>query len=78
MKSENTENFADVDVSDYFAQELAIARNTGIVGGIGDNKYAPRKPITRQDMMVIVYRALQSQSLLLEEKGDRRMAVDEV
>ena len=78
MKSENTENFADVDVSDYFAQELAIARNTGIVGGIGDNKYAPRKPITRQDMMVIVYRTLQSQCLLLEEKGDRRMAVDEV
>ncbi|MBQ2743165.1 MAG: S-layer homology domain-containing protein, partial [Oscillospiraceae bacterium] len=43
-----------------------------------DNKFAPRSTITRQDMMVIVYRALQSQSLLLEEKGDRRMAVDEV
>ncbi|MBQ6901997.1 MAG: S-layer homology domain-containing protein, partial [Oscillospiraceae bacterium] len=72
------ENFADVEESDYFATELAIARNCGIVGGIGDNRYAPRSTITRQDMMVIVYRALQSQSLLLEEKGDRRMAVDEV
>ena len=30
-----------------------------IVGGIGENKYAPRISITRQDMMVIVYRALQ-------------------
>ncbi|MBQ3224340.1 MAG: S-layer homology domain-containing protein [Oscillospiraceae bacterium] len=96
LTSDNTENFADVSASDYFAAELAIARNTGIVNGIGDNKYAPRNTITRQDMMVIVYRALQSlslplegseaqpnvgaddKSLLLEEKGDRRMAVDEV
>ncbi|MBR3848584.1 MAG: S-layer homology domain-containing protein, partial [Oscillospiraceae bacterium] len=58
LESENAENFADVDESDYFAEELAVARNTGIVGGIGDNKYAPRNTITRQDMMVILYRAL--------------------
>ena len=59
LKSEDTENFADVSASDYFAPELAIAHNTGIVNGIGDNKYAPKNTITRQDMMVIVYRALQ-------------------
>ena len=58
MTSDNTENFADVADSDYFASELAIARNTGLVGGIGENKFAPRNNITRQDMMVIVYRAL--------------------
>jgi len=78
LESDSTENFADVSADDYFAAELAIARNTGLVNGIGDNKFAPRNHITRQDMMVIVHRALQSQSLLLEEKGDRRMAVDEV
>ncbi len=77
-ESDNTENFADVSSSDYFASELAIARNTGIVNGIGENKFAPRNTITRQDMMVIVYRALQSQSLLLEEKEGFRTAVDEV
>ncbi|MBQ6697777.1 MAG: S-layer homology domain-containing protein, partial [Oscillospiraceae bacterium] len=60
LESENTENFADVSASDYFASELAIARNNGIVSGIGDNKFAPRNSITRQDMMVIVYRALSS------------------
>ncbi|MBQ7053861.1 MAG: S-layer homology domain-containing protein [Oscillospiraceae bacterium] len=59
LESDNAENFADVSASDYFAQELAIARNTGIVSGIGENKFAPRNTITRQDMMVIVYRALQ-------------------
>ncbi len=58
LASDKVENFADVMASDYFAPELAIARNTGIVAGIGDNRYAPRNTITRQDMMVIVYRAL--------------------
>ena len=56
--SDNTENFSDVSASDYFAKELAIARNTGLVGGIGDNKFAPRSYIKRCDMMLMVYRVL--------------------
>ena len=66
MTSENTENFADVEASDYFATELAIARNCGIVNGIGNNKFAPRNTITRQDMMTIVYRALTSLNVELK------------
>ena len=72
LKSDNTENFADVSASDYFASELAIARNCGIVGGIGDNKYAPRNTITRQDMMVIVYRALNSLEKI-EKRNDTQV-----
>ncbi|MBQ9984993.1 MAG: Ig-like domain-containing protein, partial [Oscillospiraceae bacterium] len=68
LESENTENFADVASSDYFAAELAIARNTGVVNGIGDNKFAPRNTITRQDMMTIVYRALNSLPLEVAER----------
>ncbi len=75
LESDNTENFADVSASDYFAPELAIARNNGIISGIGDNRYAPRNTITRQDMMVIVYRALSS--LHLEEKVSAELT-DEV
>ncbi len=66
LESDNTDNFADVSESDYFAKELAIARNTGVVNGIGDNKYAPRNTITRQDMMVIVYRILTKLGVELE------------
>ena len=65
LASESEENFADVQNSDYFAKELAIARNTGLVNGIGENKFAPRNNITRQDMMVIVYRALKSMDKLV-------------
>ena len=66
LQSDDEENFADVADTDYFAKELAIARNTGIVNGIGDNKYAPKNTITRQDMMVIVYRALTKLGVQLE------------
>ena len=75
LSNNNTENFADVSANDYFAPELAIARNTGIVNGIGDNKFAPRNHITRQDMMVIICRALNS--LPLEGKVAPQ-ATDEV
>ncbi len=79
LTSDNTENFADVSASDYFASELAIARNTGIVNGIGDNKFAPRNTITRQDMMVIVYRALTVLAKLPSPRGEGGpLAVDEV
>ena len=65
-ESASTENFADVSESDYFARELAIARNTGLVGGIGDNKFAPRENIKRCDMMLMVYRVLKSMDIELE------------
>ena len=78
LESENTENFADVSDNDYFAKELAIARNTGIVNGIGDNKYAPRNTITRQDMMTIVYRAMQKLDVKLEAKDVEYADFDDV
>ncbi len=57
-ESDNRDNFSDVLDTDYFAAELAIARNTGLVSGIGDNKFAPRSLIKRCDMMLMVYRVL--------------------
>ncbi len=73
LASEREENFADVSSSDYFAKELAVARNTGLVNGIGENKFAPRNNITRQDMMVIVYRALAGMEKI--NVGDRVLYV---
>ena len=63
-ESDNTENFSDVLDTDYFAKELEIARNTGLVSGIGDNKFAPRESIKRCDMMLMVYRVLKDTEAL--------------
>ncbi|MBE6911018.1 MAG: hypothetical protein E7473_00660 [Ruminococcaceae bacterium] len=64
-ESDNTENFADVSETDYFVKELAVARNTGLVSGVGDNKFAPRQSIKRCDMMLMVYRVLKDSDTLV-------------
>ena len=73
LESDNAENFADISADDYFASEVAIARNNGIINGIGDNKFAPRNTITRQDMMTIVYRAMVKLGVELEKTTDAEM-----
>ena len=52
------ENFADVASGAYYAQELAIAKAAGIVQGIGKNKFNPEGEISREDMMLMLARAL--------------------
>lgn len=60
------DNFSDVLPSADYASEIAIAKKHGIVKGIGDNKFAPESFITRQDMMVMIYRLLSSESEIKE------------
>lgn len=52
-------NFDDVPESSYFYREVGIARKLGIIKGVGGNRFLPREPISRQDMMVCVSRALE-------------------
>ena len=52
-------NFTDVGPDAYYAREIAAAKANGIIQGVGGGRFAPEEPITRQDAMVILYRALQ-------------------
>lgn len=51
-------NFADVPADAYYSNQIGIAKKLGITTGVGDNKYNPKAQITRQDMMVLITRAL--------------------
>lgn len=64
LKSDSTENFADVDEAAYYAKELAIGKALGILNGVGDNKYNPDAEISRQDMMTICARGMRYASKL--------------
>ncbi len=68
------EHFADVDASKYYAKELLLAKANGIVGGIGDNKFNPEGEITRQDMMLMLYRALEAQGKKLPDADESVLA----
>lgn len=50
--------FDDVSPSDYFYDHVGIAKTLGISNGVDGNRFEPRAPITRQDMMALTARAL--------------------
>lgn len=53
-----TDNFVDAG-NKYYTKYLGTAKRLGLVSGVGANKYAPESTISRQDMFVILYRALE-------------------
>ncbi|MDP4152305.1 MAG: S-layer homology domain-containing protein, partial [Bacillota bacterium] len=55
----NSSNFSDAG-NTYYTDYLAAAKQLGIAGGVGDNKFEPDKMITRQDMAVLLYRVLKA------------------
>ncbi len=50
--------FEDVHSSDWFYKEVMTGKIYGIISGDNNNKFYPNKPITREDMAVIVTRTL--------------------
>jgi len=58
LKADFDENFDDIKPSDYYYEAIGTAKALGITSGVGGNKFNPREEISRQDMMVLVARAL--------------------
>ncbi len=50
--------FSDVASTDHFATALAWGQQSGLASGVGDNKFAPRDSITREQAFSLLYRFL--------------------
>lgn len=50
-----TSKFSDVDVNAYYAKYVAWANESGVIKGIGNNKFAPDENVTREQMAVIMF-----------------------
>lgn len=50
--------FSDVADNAYYAEAVAVLRGMGIATGTGDNQFRPGDAITREDMMVLISKAL--------------------
>ncbi len=72
IDAEADDNFADISTDASYYKEIAAAKKLGITNGTGNNKFNPEAYITRQDMMVLVDRALK----LLEKMVARGSAAD--
>lgn len=55
---EITDNFADVSENAYYSKGIATAKELGLINGVGNDMFAPENEITRQDIFVMTYRAL--------------------
>lgn len=59
LEGKGNTNFSDVKAGTYYYKAVSTAKEMGIVSGTGDNQFNPTKSISRQDMMVIIKRALE-------------------
>jgi GH35 family endo-1,4-beta-xylanase len=62
-------NFSDVQENAYYYNEIAIAKALGITTGIDNDRFGSGNKITRQDMMVLVERALKLEKKLDNQGG---------
>ncbi len=62
-----SENFSDVSKEKYYYEAVGVAKKLNIISGVGDNKFNPETPIKRQDLMVIVHKALKTSGLTIED-----------
>lgn len=68
-------SFSDVTAGSWYEIPVKWAKATGLINGVGENKFAPGVTITRQDLAVILYRRagspqLEISDLVLETLSD--------
>ncbi|MBJ6361464.1 discoidin domain-containing protein [Paenibacillus sp. GCM10012307] len=73
-KTEGDSGFSDVNGDAYYAEAVAVARKLGIVSGTGQGNFLPEQPVTRQEMMTMMYRALTAAKKTLDAGGEADLA----
>lgn len=67
LEETSTTPFADVSEDKWYASSVAAAYQAGIINGVSDVAFEPNRQITREQMAVMIYNALQK--LYLDESG---------
>lgn len=62
--------FTDVPLSSWASEYVEAAYNSGIIAGFDDGSFDPNAEITRQDMAVMVYRAMTAAGYTVEDKTE--------
>lgn len=64
------ENFSDVPNDAYYANAVGLAKQLGILTGMGNNEFNPNGYITRQDMCVMALRAMKAVGKNITDTAD--------
>ncbi len=68
--------FSDVPSTMYYSKPIAWANKKGIVLGVGDNKYEPDKPLTRQDLATIISRYMLYKGIGIKNTDENALLSD--
>ncbi len=74
MTGDNFDDCGDTWYTGY----LAAAKQLGISNGVGDNKFAPEKEITREEMVTLIYNYLKSVGKVDETANETSFADDDM
>jgi len=68
--TEPVKEFIDVSERDYYYDAVNTARNLGITGGIGKDRFNPKGNISRQDMIVLIDKTLEISGVSIKDASD--------
>lgn len=65
-----TSTYDDVDKYMYYSAPIAWATKKGVVKGIGDNKFAPERQISREELATIMVRYINSNKINIKAEDE--------
>ncbi|OCT15051.1 hypothetical protein A8709_13115 [Paenibacillus pectinilyticus] len=65
--------FTDVGKTDYYTEAVAIAKELGIIQGMGNDLFKPQETISRQDFIVMLDRAIVASRLMMTSQTNSNM-----
>lgn len=77
LNSDFDSNFVDVTRMSYYYEAIGVAKALGIIKGGGGNFFIPDGYITREDIMVITDKAIQTAGLKIEESEEAEKAEED-
>ncbi|MDY3928220.1 MAG: S-layer homology domain-containing protein [Clostridia bacterium] len=69
--------FSDCPVGSWYNQYVCAAVKNNIVNGIDENNFGKGRFITRQDMAVMLYKAIKAKNLKIQEKREYKVFSDD-
>lgn len=68
--------FKDVGFGEWYYEPISIAYQKGIVNGVSDTAFEPNAPLTRQDMSVLLYKAMSIVNLVISDAEESHAFTD--
>ncbi|MBP3412811.1 MAG: S-layer homology domain-containing protein [Oscillospiraceae bacterium] len=69
-------SFTDVPAGEWYEKAVAWAAESGLVSGVGENRFNPKGNITREQLATILYRYCKSQGMDMGSAGDLKAFSD--